>query len=331
MTFKLTSFISYNPFIDNKLVVDCIDDGGEKTVPFYLPSAISRAKQLVGTTRIDELRELHRKVYSMVKRGVLIRIGLNHACEKNLPQTVGTSSHLHHYFHAVQNNIKVMATFSDKNKGSAIEIPVDDEIEISDWPKYFGVLALAIAGDIYNELWPTKEYESAVEENRQKNDNYVPSDYEKEWLEKNQIDVEETEFSNELTQLDEILLLQDYACDAMQAVGLGEGLLLAAKHFEQKSLAGAKPSKQHQKLYDKFIAWSIGLPKKHGFKTTEDAVNVGFKQFLHSAFHDENDLSANLMLKSIKPSTHRRLKKVLETYCLEGNIAYPFPRPRSKG
>ena len=91
------------------------------------------------------------------------------------------------------------------------------------------------------------------------------------------------------------------------------------KDLNRKKMSGKKPPKALQDIYLKFINWSLSLTENHGFSSTQDAVELGYKRYLL-----ENGFDS--LHKRIGNTTHKRLKRELETHCSENNIRYPFPR-----
>jgi len=132
-------------------------------------------------------------------------------------------------------------------------------------------------------------------------------------------------------EVDLVKSMERDSADALQAVSIGEGILIGMQYIKEKQSAAKKPSKQHQKLYRIFNEWATSQPKNHGFKSTEDAVNVGFVQYLRDQNdnHSSDVSNPQELLNLIGTTTHRRLKANLEKYC-SNEKPYPFPRPRSK-
>jgi len=288
------AFFSYDPYEDQRIDPLDGDHNCYPEVPFYLHSAVHRAKKLVNYTPIDDLL----LEISLVNRIVDMAAFYYEIREKDANGGIlysGRAGALKDYLLASNRYSKITFSYQEDS------FSLSDAIPIEKWPRMFGVLALSLAGDIVNELWPTKEYLSLSP----KLDN-EPNDW------------------PEPTILEQERFIQDYGTDAVQAVGFGEGLLLANQYKKEKQNAAKKPSRHHQRLYEAFNSWALHVPSNHGFRSTEDAVNIGFKQYLRE------QVAGIDLLKAIGDTTHRRLKKTLEEYCHKNNKQYPFPRLRSK-
>jgi hypothetical protein len=177
----------------------------------------------------------------------------------------------------------------------------DHDESVANKPILFGVLTLCLAGEIINTLYPSNKH------NQQRNDKskvfkglYVASD----------------EYRTEI--------VMELAIEAVRSSGFGEGLLLASNFKKEKSHASEQSRRKKNLIYDLFCDWAMSQPKSHGFLQTEDAVNLGFRFYL------ANSTEFSYLAEKVKDSTHNRLKKNLEDYCVVNQKDYPFPRPRSK-
>jgi len=300
------AFFSYDPYEDQR--IDPLDGDRERypEVPFYLHSAINRAKKLVNYTPINDLLQ----EISLVNRIADMAAFYYEIRERDANGKIlysGRSGALKDYLLASNHYSKMTFSYQEDS------FSLSDAIPIEKWPRMFGVLALSLAGDIVNELWPTEEYLSLSP----RFDNGI-NDF------PGPIIVGVPDNSPVPAILEQERFIQDCGTDAVQAVGFGEGMLFESQYRKEKQNAAKKPSKVHQRLYEAFNTWALGVSLNHGFRTTEDAVNLGFMQHLR-----EQDGGSDL-LKTIGDTTHRRLKKNLEKHCRENNKLFPFPRLRSK-
>lgn len=290
------AFISYDPYTDTRIDTQNEKGDSDDRVPFFLHNAVRRAKVLVGYAPISEIISDVEFVRSItIDLGIFIRELRPVTKDGKMLHCAGAGL-LKDYLMATSGG-PILISHSEEWKSL---YGVKDfylgrnraKIAIERWPYFFGVLALTIAGEIVNELWPTDEFLSVPPRYDNGNVGCGPDspDY--------------------LTDREEELLLHHYAADALQAVGFGEGLLVAEEYRKKYQSAAKKSPKAHQRLYDIFNNWALSQPSNHGFGSTEDAVNIGFKHYL-----TESDELRSLLDK-IGERTHRTLKEKLENHSL---------------
>jgi len=303
------AFISYDPYTDTRIDPPDGKGGSDDRVPFFLHSAVRRAKVLVDHAPLSKIiSDVELIEHITITVGVFLYEKRKKTDDGKLLYS-GAAGVLKDYL-AIASKGPIpfsrskLLDFSDD--GIAYIGVSKKNIPIERWPYLFGVLALSIAGKIVNELWPTEELSAVPPRFDNGNVGCSPDcpDY--------------------LTDRDKELSLYCDTADALQAVGFGEGLLVAEEYRNKHKSAAEKSPKAHQKLYEIFNSWALSQPVNHGFVSTEDAVNVGFKHYL------KNDEKFSDLLSKVGERTHRTLKEKLENYCEENSKDYPFPRKRSK-
>lgn len=156
------------------------------------------------------------------------------------------------------------------------------------WSRYMGVLALALAGQIHTNLWPTDEYK------------------EREWG------------SVEAFRGLKGPALNRLATAAARAAAYGEAFcdLLAAQNAERERNRrnGPKAHQPKQLIIEKFIQWAIGLPRPHQFDSVGDAMSWFRQQ--HLTPHERSISSAETF--------PRRAADKLKKYCKAHELDYPF-------
>lgn len=337
-------FITYNPFTDQRIGTlhgcDQTEDG-ENHIPDYLHSAVIRAKNLIGHNSIEKLRKDAVIVEKMVREAILLRgFGSESIADKIGPHH-GSTAFLMIYYKAVGNGGSFTFDLSPWGRnGELYKINLDENLTPERWSTLFGVLALYAAGDLINSISPSPEYLKAIK--------YLNQRWEDEGLyfSENKINthklaelipnvpeigiiLEETDESFELSEVEKAIYREHYAADAIQAVGIGEGILMGARYKTEKQSAGAAPPKKHQRLYELFASWAINQSDNGGYHSTEDAVNYGFIPYLKD-MERQGNLGGEVLSTHIKSTTHRRLKRFLEDHCLNTGNLYPFARKRSK-
>jgi hypothetical protein len=274
------AFISYNPYVDQRIdPLKAEDLYKYKDIPSCIHNAVRCAKELVNDMPIEKLKETSLKIDGYLLSGAPFSVGLSKIQNSNRDYCPTSQS----------DELKDFLEYGDHDEP-------DDNKSI-----LFGVLALCLAGEIINILYPSKEYISIVGD-------------ELEVLKGSQLS------SDEYKQK----FVMDLAIEAVRSTGLGEGYLLGAKYRNEKVGGGKKSSKAHQELYVSFIDWALSQPENHGFLNTEDSVNIGFIPYLK-----ESERTPFLSNK-IGERTHQTLKQKLEDHCVKHAIRYPFPRKRSK-
>lgn len=361
-------FSSYNPLTDQRIAPD--DQEFRSDIPFFIHSAVSRAKILTKGITLDEIKEIASILHGtlLYQRGFIIQAGKDRLQEKQGLEGVffGETSVLKKHFDLYELGGPVSVQMPWSSSPFHLIKEGSDKQSLDLQVKCYGVLVFCLAAEIVNSKWPDEKYFSAsqqqMESNYARNAEWNKQEFEQvqsqidpdnptPYVERKILDTgcnygiclpfeeykksvlstpdppnaksmhSEWEYSEE-----EIAYL---AADALQSVCYGEAIAISLKHHNKKRNAGKASPKKYTRLYKTFVDWAVNQPSNHGYKTTEDAVEIGFKSFLCGR-DNRNAAEDKVLLDLIGKSTHKRLKAELEKHCRAESAVYPFPRPRSK-
>ena len=230
---RAISLITYDPYEDRRIdpkssanIFSCPE------LPGHIHDAVARAKKLIGYMELEQLKAITKQLDSMVN-GHYYRLKELESSDKD-------------YVPADESdNLRAYLKYADHNYPDR------------DWPVLFGALALSLAGEIVNTLWPSKEYIAAIGGEvsliQSVNPDYSPAEL--------------TEASRRH--------VQEFAVEAVRAVGFGEGFKVAFefKH-EAKSRASRAAKLRHQvtdTVKDEFIAYWLQLERDGVIKSKNQA------------------------------------------------------------
>ncbi len=261
------AFISYNPFTDQRIGPDDRQIYDDQKVPFYIHGAVARAKIILAKTSFEELQDYLKTVIKMLNIAQVLRVNASVDELVKGIDVFGDTGGLSIYYKATKSKTKFYSIHLFEDDKKPIEIKIRKDISLDLWPKLYATLALALAGEIVNVLWPSEEYLSAVEENLQAQGHTSKIIYDDEDPAKDPIA--------------RVRLLEGYAADALQAVSLAEGMLLAAEYTNEKKKAVNARHDKSRKIKDEFVEHYLALNQ-----TLKNGGKIETKEFCN----DKGDL-----------------------------------------
>lgn len=269
------AFDNYDPFTDQRIDPASSHDLYQHPhLPDRIHSAVLRAKRLTGHLSVGELKELALQLDRFCAHGThdgieeMRQLGRDYA-------PAGESDNLLAYL-----------------KGHRDEIPVEE------WPKYFGALALTMAGCIVNLLWHQE-----------------PRDDPPAWLANVLEDTPSLQPQNAIPRH-----ANEYAFEAVNIIGYAEGF--RAQLYEQRHRAGSaeggkKSNAAWEPAKEAYWLWAmILLPPNHGYKTQREAERA-FLAYLRKQDPDTYRQVAS-------EYAYRTLRSYLKARCKAESLPYPF-------
>jgi len=269
------SFISYNPYIDQKIDPISSDDLFKYPgLPHCIHDAVFRAKKLATNMPIEQLREQARLIDGYLLNssvpGIkdLEKSGRDYGSADESDQL---KSYLNHAEHDIPNE---------------------------QYSVLFGVLALSLAGEIVNTLWPSENYLQEIGPVSSIYKSLIPN------YEKNQATEDKS-------------LVAELAIEAVRAVGFGEGVL-----YEKLRATNARNArKAHDKkgeIFQKFNEWALALEAHHPFSYPIQAA----RYFIDSILHKEN----LELYRACSETTPRTMCEKLAQHCKTNGLENPIKK-----
>lgn len=264
------SFTSYDPYNDSRIDPrDSRDLYRFPELPDTIHDTVRRAKILVGVTTLDELKDRAEKIETYCKYGKMESAKSLFASNYNYMRA-GESRDLMNYL-----------KFCDH------EIPVDEH------PRLLGILAMSLAGEIVNALWPSGEYLGLEKVAREIawvksiNPDYDPINSPKGYV-------------------------MDLANEALIAVGHGEVLSVSAgivkremKTKNDKKNAADKGHEEGNKIKDRCLTWYEENKNSGLFKSPRAAAKMFYEKKMDdrdkSYITDWDTLYRHLLVCNNKP------------------------------
>lgn len=129
------SFLVYNPFTDDRITPTTIENSFKyPEIPEGLSDSVIRAKRFFQQSTVAELDAMTRFLNQAIGNGSIYQ-----------PAKLDQSNQQYLLADDVE--------FLDSYLNGA-----DHPIDKSQWPKYFALLTLATAGEVYNYLWPAGKF-----------------------------------------------------------------------------------------------------------------------------------------------------------------------------
>jgi hypothetical protein len=271
------AFASYDPFTDDRIdPTDAERIFAYTELPTCVHDAVARAKRLVDKLDRDALTQRAGELTQMLGDGL-----------------VYTAT-------ALKDNTErdyAPAQESDCLK-AYLEYATHSHLP-EQWPSLFGLLALSLAGEITNTLWPSEPFLS-----HRVSRTGVHTDL-----------IEVTE--SEEIQRQRVL---DAAIEAVRTVGFGEGFKAALHELEtkRKNRIRAKTThKEKEPIFTRYIDWVLALGSTHTYRYQSHAE----QDFLKELEQKQPDL-----YRLVSAKTYETMRTRLKKHCIEQKQPYPFPQ-----
>lgn len=271
------SFISYDPFADERIDPTNADNlFRHPELPDCIHDAVVRAKKLIGPLSSDELTQQAGALTKMLGDG---QVYTAHSLDAE-PGRDYIPAHepdcLTAYLHYVQH-----------------EIPAERRAAL------FGLLALSLAGEIANTLWPSDTFIAYMSPNASPpKDDFCDTQQDKAMQER----------------------VSDLAIEAVRAIGFGEEFQAALHELETKRKNSERAKKTHkgkEPLFAAYIEWALALGNNHPYRYQSHAE----ADFLYELAKTRPELH-----KLAAASTPEIMRKRLHKHCGQHGLPYPFPK-----
>jgi len=269
------SFISYDPYTDQRIDPASSDDLYKYSeLPHCIHDAVFRAKKLTDNLPVERLRE----------EAILLD---------------------HYLLNSSVPGVKDLE-YSGRNYGAADESDqlksylryAEHDIPGEKYAVLFGVLALSLAGELVNTLWPSEAYLEKIG---------PVSDFYKSLI---------PDYENTQAEQDKTLVF-DLAVEAVRAVGFGEGMLYE-KLRETNARNAKKAHNKKGEIFRKFKEWALSLEENHLFLYPKQAA----KYYIENILQVE-DLG---LYRSCSETTPRTMCEKLAQHCKAAGINNPFKK-----
>lgn len=230
---RAISFISYNPFEDTRIDPKLSQDMYRyPELPTYIHDSVRRAKRLVSGMSYEDLVQKSKELDRMVTQSFYLSNELSDS--PGSYTSADESDCLRAFLHHAPHNL-----------------PQET------WHLYFGVLALSLAGEIVNTIWPSKEYLEEVGPELSLTQGLRP-----------------TERTSEEILASKKHQALDFAVESIRAVGFGEGLQIAFEIKKEKIQAAKKRREPEDKIKKAYISWYFSNKGEGVFRNRTHAAEL---------------------------------------------------------
>jgi|GEM_PF-3571751 len=247
----MSVFDYYNPLTDERLDPPSGDMlYKDSRVPADLHHYVRQAKRLVGDLSLDQIKQNAKIVGNLCESGQLERAA--------------------HWQPLDQQDY----LFSSEVESLRFKLSsTEDEVPLENWACYMGVLALAVAGDIFCTLWPPRKNSSAPEHSEA-----------------------DDKRLHELTTV--IARATTYGEAFRDMLGAQE------KRRQLGEETGNLAHAEKKQIIAEGVAWILALSPGHEFRTTTDAARHFLKKRLPQGFMQTIDSTTRTLVTKV----HRHVK-----------------------
>lgn len=271
------AFVSYAPFTDTRIDPSDADSLFKHAeLPTCLHDAVARAKKLMGTMDGHELTKRAGDLTQMLGDGQIY--------------TANTITDDAERDYALAQESDCLKAYLEQATHS---LPHEQ------WPSLFGLLALSLAGEIANALWPSEiflRHETTASSQTMDKLDYDESDE---------------------TQRRRLL---DAAIEAVRAVGFGEGFSAALHEIETKRKNRNRAKNTHiakEPIFTAYIDWALALGASHPYR---------YQSHAEEDFLKELEQSQPELHRFVAATTPETMRERLQNHCIKQKIPYPFPK-----